>query len=201
MYNVDESYYPPESKTPKYNRKGKYIPRTPIYCSGVVENFVPSHIVTKAQRERPKKLKADISLTEAAYHGTTPKHYPARMDDIKSLTDATDSFHGYIPHYLAKRAENHRIGSSTTTMDKSLTKFLRNNNLRSQGTMQFLRYHYTEVSDETAEVEYRPNKRNNIHNENHYFSFQDHTMKRLCPTPATTTDDSLVPGPSCSKTV
>ncbi|CAB4380841.1 unnamed protein product [Rhizophagus irregularis] len=200
MYNVDESYYPPESKTPKYDRKGKYIPRNPIYRSGVVENFVPSHIVTKAQRARPKKLKTVISLTEAAYHGTTPKHYPTRINEIESLTEATDSFHNRIPHYLAKRAENHRIGSSTTSMDKSLTKFLRNNNLRSQGTMQFLRYRYTDVSDETAEVEYRPNKRDDIHNENHYFSFQDHTTKRLRPTPATN-NDSLVPGPSRSKTI
>ncbi|PKK67457.1 hypothetical protein RhiirC2_783479 [Rhizophagus irregularis] len=200
MYNVDESYYPAESKTPKYDRKGKYIPRNPIYRSGVVENFVPSHIVTKAQRARPKKLKTVISLTEAAYHGTTPKHYPTRINEIESLTEATDSFHNRIPHYLAKRAENHRIGSSTTSMDKSLTKFLRNNNLRSQGTMQFLRYRYTDVSDETAEVEYRPNKRDDIHNENHYFSFQDHTTKRLRPTPATN-NDSLVPGPSCSKTI
>ncbi|CAB4389861.1 unnamed protein product [Rhizophagus irregularis] len=200
MYNVDESYYPAESKTPKYDRKGKYIPRNPIYRSGVVENFVPSHIVTKAQRARPKKLKMVVSLTEAAYHGTTPKHYPTRINEIEILTEATDSFHKRIPHYLAKRAENHRIGSSTTSMDKSLTKFLRNNNLRSQGTMQFLRYRYTDVSDETAEVEYRPNKRDDIHNENHYFSFQDHTTKRLRPTPATN-NDSLVPGPSCSKTI
>ncbi|CAB4399033.1 unnamed protein product [Rhizophagus irregularis] len=190
MYNVDESYYPPESKTPKYNRKGKYIPRTPIYRSGVVENFVPSHIVTKAQRERPKKLKADVSLTEAAYHGTTPKHYPARVNTIKSLIDASDSFHSRIPNYLAKREENHCYGSSTTTIDKYLTKFLRNNNLQTQGSMRFPTHRYIEVSDETAEVEYRPNKRDDIHNENHYFSFQDHTMKRLHPTPATTTDDS-----------
>ncbi|CAB4389183.1 unnamed protein product [Rhizophagus irregularis] len=200
MYNVDESYYPPESKTPKYNRKGKYIPRTPIYHSGVVENFVPSHIVTKAQRERPKKLKAAVPLTEAAYHGTTPKHYPARVNTIKSLTDASDSFHSRIPNYLAKREENHRHGSSTTTIDKYLTKFLRNNNLRTQGSMRFPTHRYIDVSDETAEVEYRPNKCDDIHNENHYFSFQDHTMKRLRPTPATT-DDSLVPGPSCSKTI
>ncbi|CAB5392813.1 unnamed protein product [Rhizophagus irregularis] len=200
MYNVDESYYPPESNTPKYNRKGKYIPRTPIYRSGIVENFVLSHIVTKAQQERTKNLKADVSLTEAAYYGTTPKHYLARVNTIKSLTDASDSFHSRIPNYLAKREENHRHGFSNTTLDKHLTKFVRNNNLRTQGSMQFPTHRYIDVSDETAEVEYRPNKRNDIYNENHYFSLQDHTMKKLRPTPATT-DDSLVPGPSCSKTV
>ncbi|GET53115.1 hypothetical protein GLOIN_2v1792304 [Rhizophagus irregularis DAOM 181602=DAOM 197198] len=53
---------------------------------------------------------------------------------------------------------------------------------------------------DTAEVEYRPNKRDNINNENHYFSFQDYNMQRLRPSPDTT-DDSLVPGPSSSKTV
>ncbi|PKK67416.1 hypothetical protein RhiirC2_714136 [Rhizophagus irregularis] len=173
-YNPIPNVYIPE----KYH---DIIPKDPIY---VDDRY--------AQRERPKKLKADVSLTEAAYHGTTPKHYPARVNTIKSLIDASDSFHSRIPNYLAKREENHCYGSSTTTIDKYLTKFLRNNNLQTQGSMRFPTHRYIEVSDETAEVEYRPNKRDDIHNENHYFSFQDHTMKRLHPTPATTTDDSCV---------
>ncbi|CAG8755472.1 uncharacterized protein OCT59_025492 [Rhizophagus irregularis] len=48
IYNIDEFYYPPESRTPRYNAKGKYVARTPVYRSGVVENYVPLHIVEKS---------------------------------------------------------------------------------------------------------------------------------------------------------
>ncbi|UZO00401.1 uncharacterized protein OCT59_011535 [Rhizophagus irregularis] len=200
MYNVDESYYPSESSTSRYNAKGKYIARTPIYRSGVVENYVPSYIVEKSQLRRMEKLKEDALTKEAAYHGTTFKHYNARVNTIKSLTDASFHFHERTPSYLARRLENHNSGFSNTTLDKNHNKGLKKNNLRTQGAIRFPTHHYIDVSDDTAEVEYRPNKRDNINNENHYFSFQDHNMKRLRPSPDIT-NDSLVPGPSSSKTV
>uniref|UniRef100_U9T2B7 DUF8211 domain-containing protein n=1 Tax=Rhizophagus irregularis (strain DAOM 181602 / DAOM 197198 / MUCL 43194) TaxID=747089 RepID=U9T2B7_RHIID len=200
MYNVDESYYPSESSTSRYNAKGKYIARTPIYRSGVVENYVPSYIVEKSQLRRMEKLKEDALTKEAAYHGTTFKHYNARVNTIKSLTDASFHFHERTPSYLARRLENHNSGFSNTTLDKNHNKGLKKNNLRTQGAIRFPTHQYIDVSDDTAEVEYRPNKRDNINNENHYFSFQDHNMKRLRPSPDIT-NDSLVPGPSSSKTV
>ncbi|PKB96620.1 hypothetical protein RhiirA5_434527 [Rhizophagus irregularis] len=200
MYNVDESYYPPESSTPRYNAKGKYIARTPIYRSGVVENYVPSFIVEKSQLRRMEKIKEDALTKEAAYHGTTFKHYNARANTITSLTDASFHFHERTPSYLARRLENHNLGFSNATLDKNHNKGLKKNNLRTQGAIRFPTHQYIDVSDDTAEVEYRPNKCDNINNENHYFSFQDHNMKRLRPSPDTT-DDSLVPGPSSSKTI
>ncbi|PKB92459.1 hypothetical protein RhiirA5_444589, partial [Rhizophagus irregularis] len=169
------------SSTPRYNAKGKYIARTPIYRSGVVENYVPSYIVEKSQLRRIEKLKADALTKEAAYHGTTSKHYNARANTIKSLTDASFFFHTRISGYLAKRFEIHNLGLSNATLDKNHNKALKKNNLWTQGAIRFPTHRYVDVSDDIAE---------------------DHTMKRLHPTPATaTTDDSLVPGPSNSKTV
>uniref|UniRef100_U9U9B2 DUF8211 domain-containing protein n=1 Tax=Rhizophagus irregularis (strain DAOM 181602 / DAOM 197198 / MUCL 43194) TaxID=747089 RepID=U9U9B2_RHIID len=186
MYNVDESYYPPESSTPRYNAKGKYIARTPIYRSGVVENYVPSYIVEKSQLRRMEKIREEALTKEAAYHGTTFKHYNARANIIKSLTDASFHFHERTPSYLARRLENHNSGFSNTTLDKNHNKGLKKNNLRTQGAIRFPTHHYIDVSDDTAEVEYRPTN--------------DYNMQRLRPSPDTT-DDSLVPGPSSSKTV
>ncbi|CAG8533558.1 18502_t:CDS:2, partial [Rhizophagus irregularis] len=129
MYNVDESYYPPESRTPRYNAKGKYVARTPIYRSEVVENYVPSHIVEKSQLRRTEKLKADALTKEAAYHGTTSKYYNSHANIVRSVTNASNSFHECMPKYLAKRQQNHEFGFSNATLDKNLNKFLKNNNI------------------------------------------------------------------------
>ncbi|CAG8767158.1 8169_t:CDS:2, partial [Rhizophagus irregularis] len=178
----------------------KYIPRRPIYRSQVVGNYVLTHIVEKAQIKSLEKLKAIALRKESAYHGTTPKHYYSRINTIKSLTEASDNFHTRIPNYLVKRKENHDHGSSNATLDKYLTKFLKNNRLRTQGAMRFPTHIVATVSDDTAEFEYCLNKRDNAHNDYHYLPFLDHKMKRLHPTPAIT-DDSLAPGPSNSKNV
>ncbi|PKB97874.1 hypothetical protein RhiirA5_384354 [Rhizophagus irregularis] len=154
MYNVDESYYPPESSTPCYNAKGKYVARTPIYRSGVVENFVPSHIVEKFQLRRLEKLKEDALIKEAAYYGTTSKHYNARANTIKSITDASYYFHERTPGYLAKRQQNHNFSFSNATLDKNHNKALKKNNLRTQGAIRFPTHRYIDVLDDTAEVEY-----------------------------------------------
>ncbi|PKB92508.1 hypothetical protein RhiirA5_387715 [Rhizophagus irregularis] len=177
MYNVDESYYPPESSTPRYNAKGKYVARTPVYRSGVVENYIPSHIVEKSQLRRTEKIKADALTKEAAYHGTTPKHYNTHANIIKSITDASYYFHESTPGYLAKRKQIHDSGLSIDMLDKKRNKAIKNHNLRTQGAVRFPTHPYVDVSDDTAEVEYQPNKRDDINNENHYFSFQDHKMK------------------------
>ncbi|EXX72643.1 hypothetical protein RirG_067450 [Rhizophagus irregularis DAOM 197198w] len=177
MYNVDESYYPPESSTPRYNAKGKYVARTPVYRSGVVENYIPSHIVEKSQLRRTEKIKADALTIEAAYHGTTPKHYNTHANIIKSITDASYYFHESTPGYLAKRKQIHDSGLSIDMLDKKHNKAIKNHNLHTQGAVRFPTHPYVDVSDDTAEVEYQPNKRDDINNENHYFSFQDHKMK------------------------
>ncbi|EXX53209.1 uncharacterized protein OCT59_025478 [Rhizophagus irregularis] len=129
MYNFDESFYPLEDKTTRYDRKGKYIPRYPIYRSQVIGNYVPTHIVEKAQKQSLEKLKAVALRKESAYYGTTPKHYYSQINTIKSLTEASDNFHTCIPKYLAKRKENYEYGCSNATLDKNLTKFLKNNRL------------------------------------------------------------------------
>ncbi|CAG8755034.1 10141_t:CDS:2, partial [Rhizophagus irregularis] len=151
MYNFDESFYPEEDKTAHYDRKGKYIPRRPIYRSQVIGNYVPTHIVEKAQTESLEKLKATALRKESAYYGTTPKHYYSRFNTIKSLTEASDNFHTRIPKYLAKRKENHEYGFSNATLDKHLTKFLKNNRLQTQGAMRFPTHIVAAVSDDTAE--------------------------------------------------
>ncbi|CAB5165817.1 hypothetical protein RhiirA5_427361 [Rhizophagus irregularis] len=135
MYNVDESFYPLEDKTARYNRKGKYIARRPIYCTQVSNEYVPTHIVEKTQQQRIEKLKADALIKEATYHGTTPKHYYSRTNIVTSLTNASDSFHSRMPNYLAKRKENYEYSFSNAMLDKNLNKFLKNNNLRTQGAM------------------------------------------------------------------
>ncbi|PKY23969.1 hypothetical protein RhiirB3_387645 [Rhizophagus irregularis] len=130
MYNVDESFYPLEDKTARYNRKGKYIARRPIYRTQVSDEYVPTHIVEKTQQQRIEKLKADALIKEATYHGTTPKHYYSRTNTVTSLTNASNSFHSRMPNYLAKRKENYEYSFSNAMLDKNLNKFLKNNNLR-----------------------------------------------------------------------
>ncbi|CAB5294925.1 unnamed protein product [Rhizophagus irregularis] len=88
MYNVDESFYPLEDKTARYNRKCKYIARRPIYCTQVSDKYV----VEKTQQQRIEKLKADALIKEATYHGTTPKHYYSCTNTVTSLTNTSDIF-------------------------------------------------------------------------------------------------------------
>ncbi|CAG8767178.1 hypothetical protein GLOIN_2v1483925 [Rhizophagus irregularis DAOM 181602=DAOM 197198] len=177
MYNVDESFYPQNDRVARYDRKRKYIPLRPIYRSQAVGNYVPTHIVEKAQMEYKEKLKAVALRKESAFYGTTPKHYYSRVNTIKFLTEASDNFHARIPKYLVKRKENHEYGCSNATLDKHLNKFLKNNRLRTQGAMRFPTHIVAEVSDDTAEFEYRSNKRDNAHNDHHYLPFLDHKMK------------------------
>ncbi|CAB5216221.1 hypothetical protein RhiirA1_461676 [Rhizophagus irregularis] len=109
MYNVDESFYPSEDKTSRYNTRGKYITRTPIYRFDIMGIYVPSHIVEKSQQHRINRLKLEA---EATYHGMTPKHYNAHVNNIASLTHASESFHSYIPNYLVNRDNRHQQGLS-----------------------------------------------------------------------------------------
>ncbi|CAB5347118.1 unnamed protein product [Rhizophagus irregularis] len=111
--------------------------------------YVPSHIVEKSQQHRINRLKLEA---EATYHGMTPKHYNAHVNNIASLTHASESFHSYIPNYLK-------------------------NNLRTQRTMKYPTHTFAIVSDDTAAIEYQPNKHDDVHNKNHYFSFQNYKMK------------------------
>ncbi|POG53561.1 hypothetical protein GLOIN_2v1740304 [Rhizophagus irregularis DAOM 181602=DAOM 197198] len=67
-----------------------------VHRSQVIGNYVPTHIVEKAQTESLEKLKATALRKESAYYGTTPKHYYSRFNTIKSLTEASDNFHTRI---------------------------------------------------------------------------------------------------------
>ncbi|GET52640.1 hypothetical protein GLOIN_2v1792304 [Rhizophagus irregularis DAOM 181602=DAOM 197198] len=139
-------------------------------------------------------LDTNIQLQDTLF-STIHVHTPLCL----SLPSRSKSFffeivdHNLDTNQIHLRIHTNDYLMSTTPIQYHSTKY-NNENL-----LQFL-VQYIDVSDDTAEVEYRPNKRDNINNENHYFSFQNYNMQRLRPSPDTT-DDSLVPGPSSSKTV
>ncbi|GET52641.1 hypothetical protein GLOIN_2v1792304 [Rhizophagus irregularis DAOM 181602=DAOM 197198] len=158
--------------------------------------FSTIHVHTPLCLSLPSCENNSFLISFTKFHVT--RIHKAGYNKIYEFRRSKSFFFEIVDHNLDTNQIHLRIHTndylmSTTPIQYHSTKY-NNENL-----LQFL-VQYIDVSDDTAEVEYRPNKRDNINNENHYFSFQNYNMQRLRPSPDTT-DDSLVPGPSSSKTV
>jgi len=192
LYNLDNSFYPSGRPAPCFNRKGKMVVQQSSIRYDGLGIYVDYFTVQKSQETLSDRIRMNALTKDATYHGTTPKHYTDRRNEIESLTHSTNSFHSYIPNYLELRQQKANQGLNQASLDKKLNKFLTNNNLRTQGSVHYRKHIPIEVSDDTATIEKRPNKRDHNSYENHYFSFLDHKTKKLRPTSDYNDDNSLM---------
>ncbi|CAB4392971.1 unnamed protein product [Rhizophagus irregularis] len=130
------------------------------------------------------------------YHGTSIKHFKARNELIKSLTDSTNDFHNYIPDYLRKTELVKDNGPKRRKVNANLKKFLTKHNIRQQDNFFEPTHEPLIVSDDTATLQSRPNKRD-MNNISTSFNI-DSPSKHFRPAPIDDYD-SVETGPSNSK--
>ncbi|CAB4388760.1 unnamed protein product [Rhizophagus irregularis] len=116
--------------------------------------------------------KKEKEIKEAMYHGTTIKYLKARQERIKTLTNTTNNFHNYFLDYL-KRKKTMENTDIDTIHDPLV------------------------VSDDTANFELRPNKRNINDSRNSSSFYTNVLIKHFHPAPNNDNDSSKA-GPSNS---
>ncbi|PKY53157.1 hypothetical protein RhiirA4_471209 [Rhizophagus irregularis] len=190
------------------------IPKDPIYVNnrfiipGSCEWFTYMYNLEKSIREQ-RDLEYD-----KWFHGETAriqqnmadnqarwahvKHFHVHKERIKSLTDSTNDFHNYISDHLKKKSEIKGPGPSRRRLNGNLKNFSKKHNLRHQSNFFDATYEPLEVSDDTAILQLRPNKRD-INNNRNGLSLHIDTPSK-CSRPAPTDEsDSSEAGPSNSK--
>ncbi|PKY57365.1 hypothetical protein RhiirA4_428932 [Rhizophagus irregularis] len=183
MYNLEISI---REKEEIESQERRYRERLTIYEQNLLEDQV------RLEKEEKEKLQ------EALFHGTSVKHLDARLERIASLMYSTDQFHDYIPRYLMKRKSRAEDGRTTKFLNKDLKKFLTKYDIRQETTIFNGQYEPLVVSDDTAALEHRVNKRNTNDNRNSFSLYIDTPSKRSRPAPINVYD-SVEAGPSNTK--
>ncbi|CAB5202640.1 hypothetical protein RhiirA5_433136 [Rhizophagus irregularis] len=114
----------------------------------------------RIEKQAAWKKEIEECKQEAIYLGTSLKHLDARKAQVEFLMYSTNKFHKYIPDYLMKRKSRIDAGRSHGFLERDLKKFLKDYKIRRQHTIFVPSYKQLVVSDDTATLESRPNKRN-----------------------------------------
>ncbi|PKY47174.1 hypothetical protein RhiirA4_462293 [Rhizophagus irregularis] len=169
------------------------------YGYGIIYGYVNRQAAEAEYRERQARELEEIKIKKtkikaALYDGTSLKHHASRKKRIESLMYSTNQFHEYMPQYFKKKKECLDRNRGASRANTNLNKFLKRHNLRSQDNVLDIIYEPLVVSDDTKDIEFRPNKR--VNNNNLYrISPQDTiSSKRSRPSPISD-DDSLEAGP------